>query len=139
MIGIVVISHGGMADGMMTSAPMLWSNCEQMTSLTLWPSDNAETFGEKLTAKIAEVDSGEGVFVLTDLAGGTPCNQALYKLIAGEHIQLLTGVNLPMLLTLLAEREDCTELSELAALVLEEAAHGMSDLGQKMKDKGLLQ
>lgn len=138
MIGIVLISHGGMADGMATSAPMLWNDCSQMTSLTLWPSDNPEVFKQKLSEKISEVDTGDGVFVLADLAGGTPCNQALYSLLSGQNICLLTGMNLPMLLTLLCERENCGDLSELSSAVLEEAVAGVCNLGEKMKQEGLL-
>lgn len=133
MVGIVLISHGGMADGMMTSAPMLFPDFQQVVSLTLWPSDNPDDFQEKLAGKIQEVDTGDGVFILTDLLGGTPCNRAVYFI--GEKIRLIAGMNLPMLMTLLFQREENTDLETLAQSVLEETRMGTVDVNKLLEQR----
>lgn len=104
MLGIVLISHGNMADGMVNSAGMLFGELglSQVITVPLFPEDNPEDFDVKLTNAIKEVDSGEGVVILADLLGGTPCNRAAYKCVEG--IQVITGMNLPIFLELLGLR-----------------------------------
>lgn len=95
MYGIVLVSHGGMAEGMISTAEMLFPELSQVQSVSLWPSDNPDDFQIKLEKAVREVDSGEGVFILADLLGGTPCNRSMYS--AGEKVRLITGLSLPML------------------------------------------
>ena len=104
MIGIVLISHGSMADGMVDSAKMFFGEAglAQVGTVSLLPEDSPEVFDERLTAAIKEVDSGEGVFVLADLLGGTPCNRAAYK--CQEGVEVITGMNLPIFVELLGLR-----------------------------------
>lgn len=137
MVGIVLMSHGGMADGMMTSAPMLYPDISQVSALTLWPDDNPDEFKTKLADTIKQVDTGDGVFILVDLMGGTPSNQAMYSL--GNKVRMLSGMNLPMLLSLLSAREDTADIEELAHSVLEETLLGTVDVNELLKQKGLLQ
>ena len=112
MVGIVLASHGKMAEGMIDSAKMLFSsNIEQLTYVSLKEGDAPEEFGEKLLKAIKSVDSGEGVILLLDLLGGTPCNQSLYHL--SDHVLALTGMNLPMFLELLGLRISTVDLNEL--------------------------
>lgn len=102
MLGIVLISHGGMAEGMMDSAKMFFGELEQVTACGLQPADSPEEFDGRLQAAIEKVDSGEGVIVLADLLGGTPANRSAYK--ASKNVQIITGMNLTMLLELLGLR-----------------------------------
>lgn len=136
MIGIILISHGGMADGMMTSGPMLYPDFEQVDCLTLWHADNPDEFQEKLEAKIKAVDSGDGVFILADMMGGTPSNRAIYSL--SPKVRMLSGMNLPMLLSLLSAREDTNNLDEIARLVLEETNAGILDVNEALRKKGII-
>ncbi len=133
MVGIVLISHGGMADGMMTSAPMLFTDFGQCVSLTLWPEDNPDAFQAKLKEKVKEVDTGDGVFILADLLGGTPCNRSMYLL--GDKVRVLTGLSMPMLVTLLSIREDTNDFDEITAEVLEMAKAGTVDVNELMKNR----
>ena len=80
---------------------------------------------------IREVDSGEGVFILADLLGGTPCNRSMYS--AGEKVRLITGLSLPMLLSLLSSREDGMDMDSLSDDILSDAAAGAVDVNRKMK------
>jgi mannose/fructose/sorbose-specific phosphotransferase system IIA component len=104
MLGIVLISHGNMADGMVDSARMLFgeTGLTQVSTVSLFPEEGPEDFDVKLTDAVKEVDSGEGVIILADLLGGTPCNRAAYKCLEG--IQVITGMNLPLFAELLGLR-----------------------------------
>ena len=104
MVGIVLISHGDMADGMVDSAKMLFgeTGLTQVRTVSLYPDESPEMFDVKLTDAVKEVDLGEGVIILADLLGGTPCNRAAYKCMEGY--QVITGMNLPLFVELLGMR-----------------------------------
>jgi mannose/fructose-specific phosphotransferase system component IIA len=128
MVGVVLISHGDMAKGLISSAGMLAPDLSQLSALTLWPEDNPDEFQKKLQDAIKEADTGEGVFVLADMLGGTPCNRAVYFI--GEKVRLLTGLSLPMLYSLLTIREEGGDLASIARDVLAEAREGMVDVNE---------
>lgn len=105
MKGIVLISHGLMAQGMAQSATMFYGeDIEQLAFCGLKQEDNPDDFGHKIQDTIRQVDDGDGVIILADILYGTPCNQAAKLL--DEKIELITGMNFPMLLQLLADREN---------------------------------
>lgn len=137
MIGIVLVSHGGMAEGMISTAGMLYPDLSQVKSLTLWPSDSPEDFQAKLEGIIKEVDSGDGVFILADLLGGTPCNRSIYCI--GDKVRLITGLSLPLLISLLSQRDGATDMEELARDIMDDAAAGMVDVNELLKKKGFNQ
>jgi PTS system mannose-specific IIA component len=131
MIGAVLISHGDLAKGIVSSASMLVQELKQLTSLTLWPDDNPDEFQQKLGAAIKEVDAGEGVFILADMLGGTPANRAMYFL--GDKVRMLTGLSLPMLYSFLTIREETSDLAVLTRDVMAEARDGMVDVNELIK------
>ena len=102
MVGVVLISHGDMAKGMLNSAGMFFGDLEQVVACGLYPADSPEDFDVKLTDAIAEVDKGDGVVVLCDLVGGTPCNRAAYK--CSSTVKVIGGMNLSLLMELLGAR-----------------------------------
>lgn len=105
MVGIVLISHGDMSKGMLDSCGMFFSKTAlaQVNAVSLLSEESPEDFDIKLDNAIKEVDSGDGVILLADLLGGTPCNRAAYKI--SDTIKMITGVNLPILVELLGLRE----------------------------------
>ena len=103
MIGIVLISHGKMAEGMVDSAKLFFGDAiEQLAYVTLNMEDNPEDFQNLLAEAIKEVDGGEGVIVLADLLGGTPSNRAAY--LVSDNVQVITGMNLTIFLELMGLR-----------------------------------
>lgn len=103
MKGIVLMSHGDMAKGMAQSATMFFGdNIEQFTYCCLKPENSPEDFALSLQEAIKQVDSGEGVILLADLFGGTPCNQAIFQL--NENVELIAGMSFPLLMELLGQR-----------------------------------
>lgn len=112
MIGIVLISHGKMADGMLDSCKLFFGEeIPQILSVCLLPENSPEDFDKKIELAISKVDSGDGVLILCDLLGGTPCNRCAY--ILNDRIQVIAGVNLSILLEFLATRDSLKDISEL--------------------------
>jgi PTS system mannose-specific IIA component len=132
MVGVVLISHGDLAKGIVSSASMLVPQLDQLSSLTLWPDDNPDEFQKKLEAAVKEVDTGDGVFILADMLGGTPANRAMYFL--GEKVRMLTGLSLPMLYSFLNIREEQNDIAVIAKEVMEEAREAMVDVNEMMKN-----
>ena len=105
MIGLVIATHGNASIELKKSVEMFCGTLEQCRTWTLNPGDDIEDGEAKLKEYVKEVDTGEGVVIMTDLFGGTPCNLAL-KLSMDHNIHVLTGVNLPMLIQFVSNRED---------------------------------
>ena len=93
MKGILLISHGPLAEGMLKTAEIFFGeNIPQMKAVVLNTQDDPEDFRTRLQEAVKEVDTGEGVLVFADLLGGTPCNQSAFVL--NEQVTVLTGMNL---------------------------------------------
>jgi PTS system mannose-specific IIA component len=133
MVGIVLISHGDLAKGIVSSASMLVPQLDNVTSLTLWPEDNPDEFQEKLEAAVKAADTGDGVFILADMLGGTPANRAMYCI--GERVRMMTGLSLPMLYSLINIREETSDLEALARDVMAEAKDAMVDVNKMISPK----
>ena len=103
MKGIVLASHGEFAKGLADSATFfMGDDIEQLEYCCLCQDSSLEEFTARLKAAMARVDSGDGVVVLADLLGGSPCNQAIAQL--REQVDLIAGMNFPVLLELLSAR-----------------------------------
>jgi mannose PTS system EIIA component len=107
MKGIVLASHGEMANGLLDTSKLFFGDQEQLTTACIYAGQDPGEYVDILRDKINEVDTGEGTIVLCDVLFGTPCN-SLGRLI-GEgmtNFEVITGMNLPILLQLLAIREN---------------------------------
>ncbi len=125
MIGIVVLSHGEMAAGMLHSIQFLRGKAEGVTSLCLYPTQAVEEFDELLKDAVSQVDDGEGVLIFTDVNGGTPANRALMLAAGRTDVEVVTGVNLPLLLEALDART-YSEMDELCEQLMEVAPHSIA-------------
>ena len=108
MKGIIITSHGPMAQGILETSRLFFGEQEQMKAFCLSAEDNPDSFVEVLKEGIKEVDTGDGVFVFCDMLFGSPCNcmaRIIGEDVQSDKIQLLTGVNLAMILQMLAVRE----------------------------------
>lgn len=121
MIGILVLSHGDMAHGMIHSLNFLYGQAQGLRALCLYPEHSPADFDQMLTDALTEVDQGDGVLIFTDISGGTPANRALLLAAQRPDVEVIAGMNLPLLLAAVSSREFCT-LPQLVEELLEEAS-----------------
>jgi len=112
MIGVLLVSHGTIARAFVDVAQEILGQPENVHALCL-PGvlDEEKVFGELQKAR-KSLEQGDGILILTDMFGGTPCNLSL-TFLEDDHVEVLTGMNLPMVLKILSSREGVT-LNELA-------------------------
>ncbi|XBS70350.1 PTS sugar transporter subunit IIA [Acerihabitans sp. KWT182] len=141
MLGILVITHGGMSQGLINAVELVRGKQKNYKTLSIYHEDSIEEFSEKIHGAIIGLNEGEGVIILTDLLSATPYNQAAINMRRLSHIQcrLISGVNLPMLLAAFNERDSGQEIELAAEHIIAAAAEGIKDftveLNNKMKDK----
>jgi mannose PTS system EIIA component len=104
MIGLVLVTHGRLAAEFVTAMEHVVGPQERIESICIGPDDDMEARRNDISEAIAAVDDGEGVIILTDLFGGTPSNLAI-SLMKSEKIEVIAGVNLPMLIRLERARQ----------------------------------
>ncbi len=115
MVGILIISHGRLAEALISSVQFLVGSLKRVKGISIWPKDGKEEVKDRIQKGIREVDDGDGVVILTDVLGGTPTNLSL-SVLAEKNVEVVTGVNLPMLLTLASYRSG-RSLREIGRLV----------------------
>jgi len=123
MIGLVVATHGGLAEELLRTAEGVCGKLEQSRAVSVAASTAMDEARAELAQAIGAVDGGEGVLVLTDMFGGTPANLALTFL--DDKIEVITGVNLPMLLKLSTCRAEGSPLPETAQML---ASYGQKNI-----------
>ncbi len=103
MIGIVLVTHGRLAEEFVAAIEHVVGPQEAMRSICIGPDDDIEQRRTEIIDAVATVDQGAGVVMLTDMFGGTPSNLAI-SIMAEEHVEVIAGVNLPMLIKLASVR-----------------------------------
>lgn len=105
MIGLVLVTHGRLADEMIAAMEHVVGPQEQVVSVCIGPDDDMEKRRADILESIARADSGDGVILLTDMFGGTPSNLAI-SVMENAQVEVIAGVNLPMLIKLASVRRD---------------------------------
>jgi PTS system mannose-specific IIA component len=124
MIGIILASHGQLAKELLKSSQMIMGKQDNIIALALEPDDDPFALKDKIYEACKEIDDGDGVIVLVDLMGGSPGNAAAY--VAMEGYPVITGVNLPMLLELIAMRN--LEIEEAVNHIIITSKESINDL-----------
>ncbi len=104
MKGIVIACHGDLADGFVSAAEMILGKVDNVKAVSVDVTQEPETIQEIIQEAIRSVDQGDGVFILTDLFGGTPANVSL-TFLDPNNVEIITGINLPLVIKLLKDRE----------------------------------
>jgi PTS system mannose-specific IIA component len=104
MIGIILVTHGDLARHFIDAMEHVVGPQTQISAICIGPNDDMEQRRKDISDAIAEVDTGSGAVMLTDLFGGTPSNLAISLLEAGR-IEVIAGINLPMLIRLAGARK----------------------------------
>ncbi|MEJ5358522.1 MAG: PTS fructose transporter subunit IIA [Desulfobacterales bacterium] len=114
MIGIVVVTHGRLGEALLEASEFILGNRPAATvAVSIDLNQNVDRLREKVAGAVKKVNQGDGVLVLTDMFGGTPSNIS-YSFLEEGRLDVLTGVNLPVLVQALTQRERLP-LVELAA------------------------
>jgi len=112
VIGLVIVTHGSLADELRRAAEHVVGPMSHMQTVCIGADDDLEQASDAIRAGIADADQGQGVLLLTDMFGGTPSNLSI-SMLKEDVLEVVAGVNLPMLIKLSQAREDQV-LSELA-------------------------
>lgn len=104
MIGLVIVTHGQLAESFRTAVEHVVGQQPSIATICIEPQDNMEQRREDIVTAIDQVNKGKGVVVLTDMFGGTPSNLAI-SIMSQKNIEVLAGVNLPMLVKLASVRD----------------------------------
>ncbi len=117
MIGTVIITHGTLAQELKAAAELIVGGLEGCEAVSIHPGEDMNEAENRIREAIKRVDNGKGALILTDLFGGTPSNLSL-TFLESDRVEVVSGVNLPMLLSLATGRGE-KSLAELAEKAME--------------------
>jgi mannose PTS system EIIA component len=121
MIGLVVVAHFNLAREMVAATELIVGKQDQFGYVDIFPTDDVDRVKDKVVQALKDVDGGEGILILTDMFGGTPSNISL-SFLEEDKVEVVAGVNLPMLIKLISYREGKS---------LGELSHFIAQYGQK--------
>src|SRR5262249_12841126 len=114
MIGLVIVTHGRLAVEFRSALEHVVGPQSQIEAISIGPDDNGEQCRRDIIEAVKRVDSGDGVAILTDMSGGTPSNLAI-SVMSRPKVEVLAGINLPMLVKLARVRAECPLAEAVAA------------------------
>ena len=115
MVGVIVVTHGQLARELILIAEFIIGKVVGIEAVTTDPKMSVDEIKEGISQAIKKVDKGNGVLILTDMFGGTPSNISL-SFLEDKKVEILSGVNLPMLLKVATDQEK-QNLSEMAEVI----------------------
>ncbi|MCP3168415.1 PTS sugar transporter subunit IIA [Myxococcus sp. CA051A] len=124
MVGLVVASHGRLAEELVSTAEQIVGKLPAVATCNIEPGTPVEDIRAKMKQAVSRVDTGDGVIILADLFGGTPCKESL-MMCQRMNLEVLAGVNLPMLLKANSLRSEQLTLPEMANQL---ASHGQRNI-----------
>ena len=118
MIGLVLVTHGRLADELRSAMEHVVGAQRNVGTVCIGPDDDMESRRTEIRCLIEQIDTGDGVVILTDMFGGTPSNLAI-SMMSRDGVEVLSGVNLPMLVKLAKVRSaqtlsECVECAQTA-------------------------
>jgi PTS system mannose-specific IIA component len=127
-IGGVIVSHGKVATELLAAAKTVVGELEHLEAVSIGWNDDVEKANEEISRAIKKVSNGSGVLLLTDMFGGTPTNISAMFIAEGE-VEIVTGVNLPMVIKLASQTKEVS-LSEMAKTVEEQGKQSIQRAGE---------
>lgn len=132
LVGVIVASHVDYGSAMLRTAEFILGQQSDCSSISVDVAQDVSETVCRLTDAAQRLDKGSGVIILTDMFGGTPTNLAL-SLLATHNVEVVTGVNLPMLLKVFTSRDK--KLDELARIAGEAGTKGIVVAGSMLRNK----
>jgi mannose PTS system EIIA component len=130
MIGLVLVTHAGLAGALLRSAEMIVDKIECCETVEVEPDENADKIMSQVVAAVQKVNS-DGAIIMTDMFGGTPSNMAMSFLKDGS-VEVLTGVNLPMVIDFCSKRTRLG-VAELASVLIKSGKEAIINAGEFLK------
>ena len=134
MIGLLIVTHSNLGREIINAAEFIVGHVEAADAVSITETTDSEGIHKMIQNKVEALDRGQGVLILTDMFGGTPSNISLSFLKEGQ-VEVLTGVNLPMVLSIARNRSDST-LSEVAKIAEEAGKMSISLASKLLMDSG---
>jgi PTS system mannose-specific IIA component len=124
MLGIVIVTHGNLGEALLQTAEYITADrLEGIVNVSIGPNDDSDAIRRQILNGIKKVQQGSGVLILTDMFGGTSSNLS-YSFLDEGHVEVLSGVNLPMIIKTLTVRKD-KNLNQAAVSI---EAHGKKSI-----------
>jgi PTS system mannose-specific IIA component len=127
MTHIVLVSHGRLADALLSTAQMIVGEVQGVETIALQPGMGTEDVLAALHRVVAETETRIGILALLDLFGGSPATACARVMAVDERVEVITGANLPMLLEVLLNK-DSLDVKELARLARKKGKEGIIDI-----------
>lgn len=132
MVGILIVSHGDFAAGLLNAVELIAGRQEKVTTIGLHHEDGVEEFESKVNQALKELDEGDGVLAFVDILGGTPSN-VIFRSLAKKKFKAIAGMNMAMVVQAVMMR-DSMEEEELYESVLEVAKQPLILLHEMYQD-----
>ena len=130
MVGMLIVTHGRLGEGLLDAMQMIAGPQEKVDFVSLKEGDSIDELKERILSAVKMLDDGSGVLVFVDMFGASPSNAAAYLL--NENVEVITGVNLPMLLEIVSFRES-SSLQELSANAMTSGVESIKNLTQLLR------
>lgn len=133
MTAIIIGTHGMFSEELLKSSEMIFGTQENVGSITFKTGEGIDNLAYRYNELIKELDCKDGVLFMVDLFGGSPFNAASIIAIKNDNMEIVTGVNLPMLLEVFGNR-DFSSLSELLAIATDSGKDAIKVLTKEIKN-----
>src|ERR1700730_16235106 len=134
MIGLLLVPHGRLAEELRAAALTIQPGLDRIVAVSLQWSETGEDAREKIRDGLQKVDEGDGAIILTDMFGGTPTNLTL-PFLRKDRVEIVTGVNLPMVLKCAALQASGKSLTEVAHLARDRGQRSISVASDLLADE----
>ena len=135
MVGILVVTHRQLAEALLATCDLILGHMEKVQAVSLEPNATPEEARQQISSACNQINSGKGVLILTDMFGGTPSNLSL-SLLKNGQVEVVTGVNLPMLMKVASLRKNSHHnLKEIALALKEAGQRGISVASEMLQQK----
>lgn len=131
MIGLLIVTHCDLGKEFLNAAEFILGGVHGADVISITQTSDSQKIRKAIEEKISSLNEGDGVIILTDMFGGTPSNISL-SFLADEMVEVITGVNLPMVLAIVQNRNGI-DLGQLAQKAQEAAKMGISLAGNLLK------
>jgi PTS system mannose-specific IIA component len=134
MIGVLIVCHCDLAQEFLKTLELIIGPVDRFHAISIDPQQDVESIRSEISSALKKVDSGEGALVLTDMFGGTPSNISL-SFLDEKKVEVISGVNLPMLIKLASFREG-KNLEELASFIKAYGQKNISIASEILRSRG---